>query len=71
MHVIARAADRMLNALVPKITADASCSPGTHTYFCYCRAGGGGYNLYYTQKCTCSPTGALYCGACTATSICE
>lgn len=70
MRTIARAADRMLSVFVPKITADAGCSPGTFTYFCYCKVVGNEFDDRFTQTCTRSPTCALYCQPCIATGVC-
>lgn len=71
MRVINRAADRMLTALVPKITA-YGCTPGTHTYFCYCRLIGNEFYGRFTQVCTCSGNGStLYCKPCVQTGVCS
>jgi hypothetical protein len=71
MRVITRAADRMLTAFVPKITADAGCTAKSWRVFCYCvQVGNEYYNEYY-QTCTTSPTCATYCGSCYITGICN
>ena len=70
MRTITRAADRMLNAFVPKITADAGCTPKTWTVFCYCEWVGNEYYDKFTQTCTTAPTCATYCSACEAVSLC-
>ena len=61
MRAISRAADRMLNALAPKIIADASsCTPsGAIVYQCACDDG-----TLYTQTCYLNGECELLCGPC-------
>jgi hypothetical protein len=70
MRAITRAADRMLNALVPKITADAGCTPHSYTNICSCKKVGNEFYDEYTQTCYTSGTCAVYCTACELTGVC-
>jgi hypothetical protein len=71
MRVITRAADRMLTAFVPRITADAGCTPKTWKAFCYCLEVGGEYYNEYYQTCTTSGACETYCGSCYVTGVCN
>jgi hypothetical protein len=64
MHAISRAADRMLNALVPKITADASCAIYQWKQECSCRG-----NYVYEQNCQTEYSCAVVCGSCYSSGI--
>ncbi|HEX4088208.1 MAG TPA: hypothetical protein VHZ33_05785 [Trebonia sp.] len=70
MRAMTRAADRMLNALVPKITADAGCTQKTWTVNCYCREVGNEFYNQYAQTCTTAPTCATYCTSCQVVGVC-
>ena len=71
MRAISRAADRMLNALVPQITAYASCTPKSWQVFCYCKLVGNEFYNKYAQSCTTSPTCASYCTGCEVVGVCN
>jgi hypothetical protein len=70
MLAITRAADRMLNALVPKITADAGCTEKTWQVFCYCVTVGNEFHNKYAKTCTTAPTCATYCTGCEVVGVC-
>jgi hypothetical protein len=59
MRVVTRMADRLLDAVVPQITAKAGCAPETVTEYCYCKAG-----YIYNKECTVISNCTLRCGSC-------
>jgi hypothetical protein len=70
MLAITRAADRMLNALAPKITADAGCTARSYWSFCYCLFVGNEFYDEYSQRCTIAASCAKNCGPCEAMGVC-
>jgi hypothetical protein len=59
MRVINRMADRLLDAVVPKITAKAGCGPETILEYCYCKGG-----WIYNKQCEVESNCKLRCGPC-------
>jgi len=64
VRAINRVADRMLGALVPKVTADAQCAIYQWVQECYCRN-----NYVYDQSCETQYSCATVCGPCNRTNI--
>ena len=62
MRAISKIADRLLSAVVPKITAGACCPKDTTRQFCYYHPAGSGipWYRYCSYNCACQ----LVCGAC-------
>jgi len=62
MQIVNRMADRMLNALAPKITAEArlSCTPYQYYLECGCTSG----NLQKVKLCSVSSSCTQTCGKC-------
>lgn len=61
VSMLSRAADRLLGALVPTVTARAEACWFEH---CYCRERSG-----FRRQC-CVYSGSTYCGSCTAYKVC-
>jgi hypothetical protein len=65
MQVINRMADRLLSAVVPKITAGACCPKDTTLQFCYCVALLYAQYRYCSYNCSCQ----VVCGGCNVTEM--
>jgi hypothetical protein len=67
MRFVGPVADRLLNAVLPRMTAAAGCAPDPYRVAC----GACSYNkeakMWYQEQKTCSYTGAcvVHCGGCT------
>jgi hypothetical protein len=67
MKAINAMADRLLSAVVPRITAGACCPPDTTFQLCYCYYPGYGLYRYCSYNCACQIT----CGGCNTVRLTE
>jgi hypothetical protein len=68
MRMITKIADRMLNAVVPEITAGACCPENKHYVSCGCR-GPVGDSFLYRKLCVTSCDCVTSCTACLYSGI--
>jgi hypothetical protein len=66
MRLIAPITDRLLNAIVPRMTAAAGCAPDPYTVACTACSYNKEARMWFQEQKTChySGTCALVCGPC-------